>query len=255
MDNEDLVREYLKSNDPKLREQAIVRFVPIVKYVIGRLNLSVKSKMELEDIHSAGVIGLIRALEDFDVSRGTTFKTYATWKVRGHILDYLRKIDVVSRGDRAKLRAMEKAMSALGFRYGREPSTLEVANELDMDLRECHRLLELAQLNYVISLDQTEQMDGEEIRLSEIIPDDDHDGPFETLSRANILEVVKDAILKLPERQRLIVLMYYHDEMTLLEIGKVLNLSESRISRLLGKAILIIRNELKQMKVSIPQVN
>jgi len=208
--------------------------------------------MELEDIHSAGVIGLIRALEDYDISRNTTFKTYATWRVRGHILDYLRKIDVVSRGDRAKLREIEKTMSALGFRYGREPSTFEVANELDMDLRECHRLLELAQLNFIISLDQTEKMDGEEVRLSEIIADDDTVGPLEEVSRKNILEVVKSAILKLPERQRLIVLMYYHDEMTLLEIGKVLNLSESRISRLLGKAILIIRNELKQMQVSVP---
>ncbi len=255
MNSEDLVKEYLKSHDPKLREQVIVKFIPIVKYVIGRLNLSVKSKMELEDIHSAGIFGLIRALEDFDATRNTTFKTYATWRVRGHILDYLRKIDVVSRGDRAKLREIEAAMSALAFRYGREPSVYEVADELDMDLRECHRLLEVAQLNFMISLDQTQQMDGEDIRLSEVIADENAVGALETVSRANILKIVKEAILKLPERQKLIVLMYYHDEMTLLEIGKVLNLSESRISRLMGKAILTIRNELKQMQVSVPKVN
>ncbi len=252
MNSEDLVREYLKTGDSKLRDQAIVKFMPIVKYVIGRLNLSVRSKMELEDIHSSGIIGLIRALDDFDVSRNTAFKTYATWRVRGHILDYLRKIDFLSRGDRAKLRNIEKTTQDLSLRFNREPSAFEVANELGMDLRECHRLLEMAQLNFLISLDQVQETDGEQVKLADIIADASCVGPLEDLSRKNTLHIVKDAILKLPERQRLIVLMYYHDEMTLLEIGKVLKLSESRISRLLGKAILTIRTELKQMQETVP---
>ncbi|RMF69091.1 MAG: sigma-70 family RNA polymerase sigma factor, partial [Calditrichaeota bacterium] len=155
MNNEDLVREYIKTRDPKLREQVIVKFIPIVKYVIGRLNLSVRNKMELEDVHSAGVVGLIRALDDFDVSKNTSFKTYATWRVRGNILDYLRQIDVVSRGDRAKLREMENTISELTLKLNREPSALEIANAMRVDLRECHRLLELAQLNFMVSLDQT----------------------------------------------------------------------------------------------------
>lgn len=253
MNSEDLVKQYLKSKDPKLREQVIVRYIPVVKYVIGRLNLSVRNKTELEDIHSAGIIGLIRALHDYDASRNTSFKTYATWRVRGNILDYLRKIDFVSRGDRAKLRDIEKTISELSLRFGREPSAFEISNELGMDLRECHRLLEVAQLNFMLSLDQTQELDGEEVRLSDVIADDHTIGPLEELTRKNTLEMVKEAIFNLPERQRLIVLMYYHDEMTLLEIGKVLNLSESRISRLLGKAILSIRNELKSLKVPNPQ--
>lgn len=252
MNNEDLVKQYLKSGDPKLREQSIIRFLPVVKYVIGRLNLPVRNKTELEDIHSAGIVGLIRALEDFDLSKNTAFKTYATWRVRGHILDYLRKIDFISRGDRAKIRKIEKAISDLSLRYGREPSAFEVANTLGMDLRECHRLLEAAQLSFTISLDQTQQIDGEEVRLSDVIADEKIIGPLEQLSKKNTLWLVKEAIFRLPERQRLIVLMYYNDEMTLLEIGKVLNLSESRISRLLGKAILCIRNELKGMEVQVP---
>ncbi|MFQ5649069.1 MAG: FliA/WhiG family RNA polymerase sigma factor [bacterium] len=254
MNSEDLVREFVKSQNPTLREQVIVRYLPVVKYVIARLNLSVRNKTELEDIHSAGIMGLLRALDDYDVSRNTAFKTYATWRVRGSILDYLRKIDFISRGDRAKLRKIEQTIADLSFRFGREPSAFEVANELGMDLRECHRLLEVAQLNFTISLDQTQNLDGEELRLSDIIADRNSSGPFEQLSRKNILNLVKEAIFKLPERQRLIVLMYYHDEMTLLEIGKVLNLSESRISRLLGKAILSIRNDLKTMKVHMSNV-
>jgi RNA polymerase sigma factor for flagellar operon FliA len=254
VNSEDLVREYVKSLDPQLRDQVIVRYIPIVKYVIGRLNLSVRNRTELEDIHSAGIIGLIRALEDFKPEKNASFKTYATLRVRGHILDYLRKIDVVSRNDRAKLREIERTISNLSFKFEREPSAFEIANQLGMDLRECHRLLELAHLNYAISLDQTHEMDGEEVRLSDIIADEKTSGPLEQLSKKNILKLVKEAIFKLPERQRLIVLMYYHDEMTLLEIGKVLNLSESRISRLLGKAILSIRNELKSMKVQTAQV-
>ena len=180
MNNEDLVKQYLKSGDPKLREQSIIRFLPVVKYVIGRLNLPVRNKTELEDIHSAGIVGLIRALEDFDLSKNTAFKTYATWRVRGHILDYLRKIDFISRGDRTKIRMIEKAISDLSLHYGREPSAFEVANTLGMDLRECHRLLEAAQLSFTISLDQTQQIDGEEVRLSDVIADEKIIGPLTT---------------------------------------------------------------------------
>ncbi len=255
MNNEDLVREYLRTKDPKLREQVIIRYIPIVKYVIGRLNLSVRNKTELEDIHSAGIMGLIRALQDFDITKETTFKTYANWRIRGNILDYLRKIDIVSRGDRAKLKQIERTISALGFKFGREPSAFEVANEMGIDLRECHRLLEIAHLNFTISIDQTQNVDGEELRLSDVLADEKSFDPLEKVSRMNILNLVKDAIYNLPERQRLIVLMYYNDEMTLLEIGKVLNLSESRISRLLGKAILSIRSDLKNMKVGMSKVS
>ena len=123
----------------------------------SRLNLTVRSKMELEDIHSSGIIGLIRALEDFDISKNVLFKTYATWRVRGHVLDYLRKIDFVSRGDRAKLRNIEQKTQDLSLRFSREPSAFEVADELGMDLRECHRLLEMAQLNFLVSLDQVHE--------------------------------------------------------------------------------------------------
>lgn len=249
MNNEDLVKEYLKTHDAQLREQVIIRFIPVVKYVIGRMNLSVRNKAELEDIHSAGVFGLIRALEDFDVTKNASFKTYATLRARGSILDYLRKIDHVSRSDRQKIREIERAISELTLKFNREPSAFEVSNLLNIDLRECHRLLELTQLNFTISLDQSQSVEDEDLSLKDVIRDDMYPGPFEEISQKNTLQVVKDAILRLPERQRLIVLMYYHDEMTLLEIGKVLNLSESRISRLLGKAILTIRNELRSMEV------
>ncbi|MCG8606976.1 FliA/WhiG family RNA polymerase sigma factor [bacterium] len=251
MNSDDLVREYAKTKDPKLREQAILKFAPIVKYVVGRMNLAVRSKAELEDIHSAGITGLIRALEDFDTSKDTKFKTYATWRVRGFILDYLREIDVVSRSDRGKLKELESAVATLTLRLNREPSYYEVASELGIEIRECHRILELAQLNYSVSIDQTYQTDGEEVVLSEIIADDKSVGPFEEVSNDDIRNRVKEAIFKLPERQRLIVLMYYHDEMTLLEIGKVLNLSESRISRLLGKAIITIRKEIKSQETQV----
>jgi len=252
VNNEDLVKEYLKSKNPKLREQVIVGFMPIVRYVIGRMNLAVRNKTELEDIHSSGIIGLIRALEDFDINKNASFKTYATWRVRGYILDYLRKIDIVSRSDRAKLKEIERSISRLAFELNREPTNIEIANDIGMDLKECHRVLEMAQMNFSISLDQPHDVDGEEVRLSEAIPDNHAVGPFEQLSRKNTLDSVKNAIRKLPERQRLIVLMYYNDEMTLLEIGKVLNLSESRISRLLGKAIFTIRNELRRLAILEP---
>ncbi|MFQ5750508.1 MAG: FliA/WhiG family RNA polymerase sigma factor [bacterium] len=254
MNNDDLVSEYLKSRDPKLREQIIIKFIPIVKYVIGRLNLSIRNKNDLEDIHSAGITGLIRALEDFNASKNTKFKTYATWRVRGFILDYLRQIDIISRGDRAKLKEIERVSSELTFKLNRAPTDLEIVNEIGIDLKECHRLMELTHLNFSISFDQTHKVGEEEVRLSEIITDENGTDPFEQLSKKNLLKIVKEAIFNLPERQRLIVLLYYNDELTLLEIGKVLNLSESRVSRLLGKAILNIRKELKKQKIQLFQI-
>lgn len=246
MSNEALVIEFLKNRDPKLREQVIIKFLPIVKYVVGRMNLAVNNKTELEDIHSAGIVGLIRALEDFDASKNASFKTYANWRIRGFILDYLRKIDFISRADRAKLKKIERIIVVLTKEKGREPTDMEIANRLAIELAECHRIMELAHLNFTISIDQTQYLDGEEIRLGDVIADENAIEPFENSSKNDVLNLVKEAIKNLPDRQRLIVLMYYSDEMTLLEIGKVLNLSESRVSRLLGKAILTIRKELRE---------
>jgi RNA polymerase sigma factor for flagellar operon FliA len=253
LNSDDLVKEYLKKPSPKLREQVIHRFLPMVKYIIGRLNLSVRNRLELEDIQSAGVTGLIRALDDFDVSKNASFKTYATWRVRGFILDYLREIDFISRGDRAKLKEIERTVSALTLRFKREPLDFEIADEAGIELREYHRLLEMAQLNYTVSLDQPQYLEEEQVRLSDVLADEDDLNPFEQTSNTDLLHTVKEAIKKLPERPRMIVLMYYHDEMTLLEIGKVLNLSESRVSRLLGKAILSIRQELGGERMMLPR--
>lgn len=250
MNNDDLVKEYLRSRNSKLRDQVIHRFLPVVKYVIGRLNLSVRNRAEMEDIQSAGITGLIRALDDFDVSRNTSFKTYATWRIRGFILDYLRQIDLISRGDRARLKEIERAVSALTLRLKREPMDFEIAEEVGIEQREYHRLLEMAQLNYTISLDQPQHLDDEEVRLSDVLTDENDADPFDHASREDLLHRVKDAIKQLPERQRMIVLMYYNDDMTLLEIGKVLNLSESRVSRLLGKAVLQMRQEIARGKKS-----
>ncbi len=246
MSDETLIFEFTKNRDPKLREQIIVKFLPVVKYVIARMNLPTISRNELEDIHSAGILGLIRALEDFDISKNVKFKTYATLRVRGNILDYLRQIDYVSRSDRAKLREIENVISVLTNAKCRKPTDAEIVNHLSINTAEYHRLIELAQLNFTISLDQIQIMNNEEVVLSDVIADKDAEEPFENSCKSNMLELIKNVIKSLPERQRTIVIMYYLDCMTLLEIGKVINLSESRVSRILGKAILTIRNELKQ---------
>ncbi|MFQ5705961.1 MAG: sigma-70 family RNA polymerase sigma factor [bacterium] len=249
MESEELVKAYKRNPEPELREQVVVQFLPIVKYVIGRMHLTVKNKAEIEDIHSAGILGLLHALEDFDVARNTKFKTYATWRVRGFILDYLRQIDFLSRTDRAKIRAIERVIAELTQKYGREPSNQEIAQEIDVDLTEFNRLLELTQLNFIVPFDQKQALNDEQITLSEVIADESNEGPFEQSSKSDLLNLVKEAIGNLPERLRLIVLMYYNDEMTLAEIGKVLCLSESRVSRLLGKALLSIRQEILEINV------
>lgn len=248
MNPEDLVREYTRRRDPKLREQVIIQFLPLVRFVLGRMQLPRRSKTEFEDIHSAGILGLIQAFDDFDISKKTKFKTYATFRIRGHILDYLRKIDFISRSDRAKIRAIERTLSQLTKQLAREPSDAEVVAELGLDLDEYHRLMELVQLNFTITFDQKQNINDEEVRLSEVIADNSYEGPLEQFSKKDMFNLVKEAIRNLPEREKLIVIMYYSDEMTQLEIAKVLDLSESRVCRLLGKALLKIRNEVNEVK-------
>ncbi len=245
VDDEALVHEYVRTRDAKLREQIIVRFLPVVKTIMGRMRFSVRNHAELEDIRSAGIIGLIQALEDFDASKNTKFKTYASLRIQGYILDYLRRIDFISRTDRAKVRQIEKTTLALTKRFGRPPSDSEVAAELNLDMSEYFRLLELVQINYTVAIDQPLEIDGEAVHLSEVLTDEDSESPLERFSRADLLHLVKETIRKLPERERLIVLMYYGDELTLMEIGKVLGLSESRVSRLLGKALITVRNHIQ----------
>lgn len=245
MEREQLVEEYVKSRNAKLREQIITNSLPLVKHVLGRMRLSITNPTDLEDIQSAGIIGLLNALEEFDTAKNAKFSTYATWKIRGAILDYLRKIDFVSRGDRAKIRQIEKTVQQLMSRYGRPPMDREIADKVNLDLSEYDRLMELVQLNYAVSFDQTQSINGEQVTLSEVIPDNDNDGPLEQFHKKTILQLVKKVIQNLPERDRVIVVMYYHDEMTLSEIGKVLELSESRVSRLLGRAVVTIRQEIE----------
>ncbi len=250
MDNQDgeaLIREYLRTRNPKIREQAIVQFLPIVRMVLGRMQLAVQNKTELEDIRSAGVLGLIHALDHFDAARNTKFTTYATHRVRGFILDYLRKIDAVSRTDRARLRDLEKQIAVLTRELGREPGDHEIAAAMGLELAEYHRLMGLVHLNFNITLEQTQDSNGEEVRLTDVLADESTDGPFEQYSKKEMLELVKSAIRRLPEKEKLILVMYYHDELTLLEIGKVLGLSESRVSRLLGRAVLRVRNHLREI--------
>jgi len=244
LQRENLVEEYVRNRDPRLREQIIADSLPLVKYVLGRMRLTT-NKTDLEDIQSAGIIGLLNALEEFNLNKNTKFSTYATWKIRGAILDYLRKIDFVSRGDRAKLRQIENTVQQLMASYGRPPRDQEVADELNIDLSEYDRLMEMVQVNYAVSFDQQQNVNGEQVQLSDIIPDDDTDGPMEQFQKKTILGLVKQAIKKLPERERVIVVMYYYDEMTMAEIGTVLGLSESRVSRLLGRAILTIRQRIE----------
>lgn len=248
MDSEELVRAYIKTRDPKLRELAIIQFLPVVKYVIGRMHLSVNNKTELDDIHSAGVLGIIHALDSYDISKNTMFKTYATWRVQGFILDYLRKIDFVSRTDRAKIRDLERVTAELTRKYGRAPTDLELADRLDIAIGEVHRLFELTQVNFKATFDQKQSINGEEVTLGDLIADDAYEDPFESVSKKDLFALVKETIGNLPERMRVIVIMYYYEEMTLAEIGKVLSLSESRVSRLLGKALITIRKDIHALK-------
>lgn len=228
------------------RNATIEEHLPLVKYVAGRIAGRLPSHVELDDLVNSGVIGLIDAIDKFDATRKIKFKTYAEFRIKGAILDELRALDWVPRSTRQKSSRLERAFAELEHKIGRVASDHEIVEHLGITFDEYHQMLQDARGVSLLSLDEL-HVDGDdktERNLLEFLADPEHVDPAEALNLDQVYHIVADSIDALPEKERLVVSLYYYDELTMKEIGEILGITESRVSQIHTKAILRLRGRL-----------
>jgi RNA polymerase sigma factor FliA len=237
---------YKETGDSDARERLILNYSPLVKYVAGRVSATLPQTVETADLISYGLFGLIDAIEKFDLERGIKFETYAIARIKGAIIDELRSMDWVPRSVRARARELESAYITLETRLRRVPTDAEVAEEMDLSDDELREILSKLSYASVVSFeelwsggDREERSDG-----AASIPDHDADDPVTMFETEEVKHILAGAIERLPERERVVITLYYYEGLTLKEIGKVLGVTESRVSQLHTKAVLRMRAKL-----------
>ncbi len=244
-----LWKDYRESGSKIAKDKILIEYAPLVKYITARIAVSLPSSVDRNDLTSAGILGLIKAVETFDPSRGFKFETYAGHKVRGAILDELRALDWVPRSVRQKSRDLQRVFTRLENSLGRPPYDDEVCEELNITVDEYEKMLSDVAPTTIISLEEAmpdRGSDAKEIRLIDTIEDPGSDNPLKSLGFQEVKEILKDTISSLPEKEKLVVALYHFEELTLKEIGVVLDISESRVSQIHSKAILKLRGRLLQ---------
>ncbi|HKE81147.1 MAG TPA: RNA polymerase sigma factor WhiG [Solirubrobacteraceae bacterium] len=243
----DLWRRYKASGDVHARERLVVAYSPLVKYVAGRMASGLPAHVEEADLISYGLVGLINAIERFEPEREIKFETYAITRIKGAIIDELRSLDWVPRSVRARARAIEKANAKLEHQLQRAPTDEEMARELNYSLDEFHEALLQISNSTVAALDElwsVSDASGDQVSLLDTLTDENAPDPAAVMDQTDLKDRVADAISRLPEREKLVVALYYYENLTLREIGEVLGVTESRVSQLHTKAVLRLRSRL-----------
>lgn len=241
--------EYKGSGDRALRERLILHYAPLVRYVAGRVGVGLPPNVEQGDLVSYGIFGLIDAIEKYDVGRAIKFETYAINRIRGAIIDELRSIDWIPRSVRTKARDVERSISVLEARLQRTPTESEIAEELGLSLSDLRQVFSQVSFVHVAALDEmlggAER--GERSTLGDTLEDERADSPGEALDDEETRQLLARAIHTLPEREQIVVTLYYYEGLTLAEIGLVLNVTESRICQLHTKSMMSMRTRLGSM--------
>jgi RNA polymerase sigma factor for flagellar operon FliA len=238
---EELLRESYQS-----RDELIISHLPLVKYLVGRISTKLPPHLDQQDLMSAAIIGLITAADRFDPSRGIQFKTYAEKRIKGTIMDELRSLDWLPRTLREKYKRLESEFSKLEQKLRRNPNSEEIALAMGMELGEYFQLLEEVHTLSFISLDDfQEDDDGTPFGLLDFLEDNSAENPQNQMMARQLVQSLGDAIEQLPEKERIVITLYYYEELNLKEIGEVLSLTESRISQLHSQAVLRLRTKMK----------
>jgi RNA polymerase sigma factor for flagellar operon FliA len=238
--------EYRRAHDPKLRDRLILTYAPLVKYVAGRLGSGLPAHVDEGDLVSYGLLGLIGAIERYEPDRDVKFETYAIARIKGAIIDELRALDWVPRSVRSRAREIERAVAELESKLGRAPEDGEIAQKIGISTDELEESLTEISRTSIAALDElwTVSAGGDQIALIDTIEDESIPDPQQALGATELREAIGEAIARLPEREKLVVTLYYYEELTLREIGEVLGVTESRVSQLHTKAILRLKARL-----------
>ena len=228
------------------RDALILHYSPLVKYVAGRVSVGLPQTIDQNDLVSYGVFGLIDAIDKFDITREIKFETYAISRIRGAIIDELRAIDWIPRSVRSKARAVERAMASLENELKRPPTDGELANELDISVDELADLLNQINLVSVVALDELVSPgdSGDKVSLVDTLEDIETPNPELNFEGIETRQILAKTVNHLPERERLVITLYYYEGLTLAEIGNVLGVTESRVCQMHTKAVLELRNKM-----------
>jgi RNA polymerase sigma factor for flagellar operon FliA len=245
-DTQGLWLEYRRTQDKSLRDRLILTYAPLVKYVAGRLGSGLPAHVDEGDLVSYGLLGLISAIERYDPARDIKFETYAIARIKGAIIDELRALDWVPRSVRSRAREIERAIAELEAKLGTAPTDEQIAEKIGITVEELGDSLTDISRSSIAALDELWSVSGEgdQVSLMDTIEDTTGPRPAEALDETEMREAIAEAIARLPEREKLVVTLYYYEELTLREIGEVLGVTESRVSQLHTKAILRLKARL-----------
>jgi|SRR5690606_1850517 RNA polymerase sigma factor for flagellar operon FliA len=250
----DLWLAYKRHGDPDAKKKLVEKHLKLIDYVVNRMVTGLPRNLSRDDLTSLGVMGLIDAIEKFDYGRGLQFETYATWRIRGAIIDGLRQNDWVPRSVREKFRRLEEAYQTLEQTHLRTVSDREVMAYMQMDEREFGQLQQDIALSSVVSLEEPLKEDEPETRLS-VLVDDRAKNPERKVHEMYLKECLARAIERLTERERTVITLFYYEELTLGEIAEVMSLTPSRISQLHSKAMMRLRSALEHAKDQLMREN
>lgn len=241
----DLWARYVEGRDAGLRDRLILHYAPLVKYVAGRVGSGLPAHVEQADLISYGTFGLIDAITRFEPTREVKFESYAMARIRGAIIDELRNTDWIPRSVRVKARAFERTVAELESRLHRTPTDEEVAAAMDMDVEDIRKFLGQLSLVNVVALDELLTDDeGGSPRLGDTLQDPSALDPQAMAEHGEARQLLARAVEQLPEREKVVVSLYYFEGLTLADIGRVLGVTESRICQLHTKAVLHLRTKL-----------
>lgn len=230
------------------REEIIQKYIPLVKYIASRVILGKTKYIEFEDLVSYGIIGLIDALNKFDATKGMKFSSYASIRIKGSMIDEFRKNSPISKGSMDKLNRYNAAIDVLHGKLMREPSIIEIANELKLSLNEVSEIENYINYLSIVSLEDLVYSDEDDMPLSGTIKDDKSPSPEKSLEEWEEINYLEKAIELLNEKDRLILTLYYYERLTLKQIGAILKVSESRVCQLHSRSILNLRKTLAKLK-------
>ena len=246
--NEKITEKWNQNNtdhdNKELRDALILQYIYLTRYVVGRVKVALPPTFSYEDISSYGVEGLIDAVEKFSPKMGARFETYALVRIRGNIIDKIRSQDFLPRSVRRKIKDVKEAQEELKKQFGRAATNTEIANFLGIEREKVEQLL--SDDTTVTSIyDKKGSSDGD-IEIIDTIQDSHNLAPHEEMEEKDVKKELENALKRLPERERTIMVLYYHETMTLKEIGEAINVSESRISQLHAQAIMKLKNLLSE---------
>lgn len=236
------------ANELDIKEELVKKYIPLVKHIASRVIIGKTKYIEYEDLVSYGMIGLMDAISKFDETRGMKFSTYASIRIKGSMIDELRKNSPISKGAMDKLNRYNEAIEKLQKELGREPSDDEIANFLKISIKEMMEIENYINYISIVSLEDLIFSEDDDIPLIGTIEDDKSPSPEKSLEKKEQLEYLTKAIDMLNEKDKTVLSLYYYEDLTLKEIGKVLSVSESRVCQLHSRAIVHLRKAMAKLK-------